>query len=66
MSSRTQESLDDWMTTEAVAEHYDVPTRTVLRMIREDRLQAKKMGWQWVVHKDWLPEVWPPPVKQSA
>lgn len=53
--------LTGWLTTKQVADMYDVPTRTVLRMIREERLHADKIGWQWFVHESQLPSSWPPP-----
>ena len=49
------------MTTKEVAEHFAVPQKVVLRMIREDRLQATQKGWIWLVHRDDLPLSWPPP-----
>jgi excisionase family DNA binding protein len=56
-------TLDSWLTTQEVADHYGVPTKTVLRMIREDRLKASKRGWVWFIHKDDLPNNWPPATK---
>lgn len=54
-------SLEEWMSTKQVADHFGVPTRVVLRMIREGRLRARKFEWVWVVHRNDLPETWPPP-----
>ena len=59
--STAASALTDWLTTKEVADHYGVPTKTVLRMIREDRLRASQKGWIWLVHKDDLPREWPPP-----
>ena len=58
----TAPTLDQWLTTQQVADHFDIHPRVVLRMIREGRLQAVKFGWQWVVHRSQLPATWPPPV----
>jgi excisionase family DNA binding protein len=55
-------SLADWLTTQQVAERYAVTSRTVLRLIREGRLTAHKVGWVWLVHRDDLPVQWPPPI----
>ena len=60
MSARA-DSLEQWYSTKQVAVRYNVPTRTVLRMIREGRLKAQKFEWVWVVHIDDLPDTWPPP-----
>lgn len=60
--SRAAPTLDDWLTTEEVAEKFEVHPRLVLRMIREDRLKATKKGWVWLVHREDLPKLWPPPV----
>jgi excisionase family DNA binding protein len=54
------------MTTTDVANRYDVPTRIVLRMIREGRLKAMKLGWQWVILESDLPETWPPPIRRAS
>ena len=54
-------ALSDWLTTKEVAERYGVPTKVVLRMIREERLTAQQKGWIWLVHIDDLPSEWPPP-----
>jgi len=54
-------ALEDWLTTKEVADHYGVQTKSVLRMIREDRLKACQKGWIWLVHVDDLPSTWPPP-----
>jgi excisionase family DNA binding protein len=59
--STTAASLSDWLTTKEVAAYYGVPTKTVLRMIREQRLPAEQKGWIWLVHIDNLPREWPPP-----
>lgn len=59
--STSVDSLEQWLSTKQVADHYNTPTRTVLRMIREGRLKARKFEWVWVVHVDDLPETWPPP-----
>lgn len=59
--STVASALSDWLTTKEVAELYGVPTKAVLRMIREDRLKAQQKGWIWLVHKDDLPGEWPPP-----
>lgn len=58
--SRAAATLDDYLTTEEVAEHYGVFNRVVLRHIREGHLPAVKKGWIYLVHKDDLPEEWPP------
>lgn len=58
--SRAAPTLDDWLTTDEVAAIYNVPARIVLRMIRENRLQAEKKGWVWLIHRDQLPKTWPP------
>jgi len=60
--SRAAPTLDDWFTTDEVAEQFQVHPRVVLRMIREDRLKATKKGWVWLVHRSELPASWPPPV----
>ena len=60
-----QAQLKSWLTTQEVGEMFDVPPRVVLRMIRENRLQATKMGWQWVINKSDVPDTWPPPVKKA-
>jgi len=60
VSQAASPTLDDWLTTEDVAEHYGVPVNKVLRMIREDRLEATKKGWVYLIHRTWLPEAWPP------
>lgn len=54
-------ALTNWLTTKEVADLFGVPTKTVLRMIREDRLKAQQKGWIWLVYIDDLPGVWPPP-----
>jgi len=59
-------SLDDWLTTDEVAEYFDVPARIVLRMIRDDRITAEKKGWMWLVHRSNLPASWPPPLHVAA
>jgi excisionase family DNA binding protein len=59
--SVTTPELKGWLTTQEVADRYNCPTRVVLRMIREGRLTASKLGWQWVVHESSLPASWPPP-----
>ena len=59
--STAASALSDWLTTKEVADHYGVPTKAVLRMIREDRLKAHQKGWIWLVHIDDLPGAWPPP-----
>lgn len=66
MASTTVKSLKGWLTTQQVADHYRVHPRVVLRMIREDRLSAEKLGWQWMIHESSLPETWPPPVVHSS
>ena len=58
-------SLDEWLTTDEVAEHFQVPSRVVLRMIREKRLKAHKKGWQWLVHQKDLPANWPPAINHN-
>lgn len=58
--------LSGLMTTTDVANRYDVPTRIVLRMIREGRLKAMKLGWQWVILESDLPETWPPPIRRAS
>lgn len=58
--SRAAPTLDDWFTTEEVAEHYSVPTRIVLRHIRNGRIPATKKGWVYLVHVNDLPKSWPP------
>lgn len=63
--ARAAPTLEGWMTTQEVAEHYGVPSRIVLRMIRQERLSAQKLGWQWVVHRSQLPESWPPPINDN-
>lgn len=60
-----QRELKPYMTTNDVAARYDTQPRTVLRMIREGRLKATKMGWVWFVHKDDLPKTWPPPTNNN-
>jgi len=60
--SRAAPTLDDWLTTDEVAERFDVHPRIVLRMIRENRLKATKKGWVWLVHRNDVPSSWPPPV----
>lgn len=60
--ARAAPTLDDWLTTEEVAEIFGIPPRIVLRMIRQDRLQATKKGWVWLVHRRHVPKSWPPPV----
>jgi excisionase family DNA binding protein len=59
--ARAAPTLEDWLTTDEVAERYGVQPRMVLRMIREKRLVAVKKGWVWLVHRTSLPTVWPPP-----
>lgn len=54
--------LDDLLTTREVAEYYGIPMRSVHRMIREGRLVAHKVGWVYVIHRQDLPQTWPPPV----
>jgi len=54
-------ALESWLTTKEVADRFNVPTKTVLRMIREGRLVAVQKGWVWLVHVDDLPHEWPPP-----
>lgn len=61
--STVASTLDDWLTTNEVANHYGVPVHHVLRMIREGRLKAQKKGWQQLVHVSDLPKSWPPPVR---
>lgn len=58
-------TLAGWLTTDEVAERFHVPSRVVLRMIREKRLKAHKKGWQWLVWKDDLPKTWPPATNHS-
>jgi excisionase family DNA binding protein len=58
------EFWDHWFSTQQIAVLYGVSYRTVLRMIREGRLQAQKVGWVWMIHEDWLPTSWPPPVRR--
>lgn len=60
--ARSIPNLDDWLTTEEVAELFQVHPRVVLRMIREGRLSAEKKGWVWLLYKDELPATWPPPL----
>lgn len=54
-------TLDDWFTTDEVADRYNVSRENVLRMCREDRLRNKKKGWVYLIHRSWLPANWPPP-----
>lgn len=54
-------TLDNWYSTQEVADHFGVTTRAVLRMIRMGRLTATKKGWEWLVHETALPDSWPPP-----
>lgn len=63
---RVAPSLDDWLTTDEVAEHFNVPARIVLRMIRDERITAEKKGWVWLVHRSNLPDSWPPPLHAAA
>ena len=65
MSARA-DSLEHWLSTKQVADRYNVPTRTVLRMIREGRLRARKFEWVWVVHTEDLPDTWPPPKSNGS
>lgn len=53
--SRAAPDLDDWLTTEEVAEHFGVPTRVIVRMIRDEKLPATKKGWVYLVHRSDLP-----------
>ena len=53
-------SLDEWLTTDDVAERYNVPTRSVLTHIRNGRLPATKKGWVYLIHETQLPKSWPP------
>ena len=62
MERASPKTLDGWLTTDEVAEHYGVPARVVLRMIREQRLPAQKKGWVWLVHESDLPATWPPAI----
>jgi len=48
-------NLADWLTTDEVAEHYNVPTRVVIRAIREGKIPATKKGWMYLVHESDLP-----------
>ena len=57
--------VESLLTVRQIAERFDVGTNSVLRMIREKRLEAKKVGWQWVVDESDLPESWPPPTSQT-
>jgi len=57
---RAVPTLDDWLTTDDVAEHYNIPTRIVLRNIRNGRLPAVKKGWVYLIHVTHLPATWPP------
>lgn len=53
--------LEGYLTTQGVADHFGVPVRSVLTMIRKGRLPAQKLGWVWLIHESQLPESWPPP-----
>ena len=53
--------LDSYLTVEETANRYQVPTKSVLRMIRQGRLVAEKKGWMWLVNVEDLPDAWPPP-----
>lgn len=53
-------SLDDWLTTDEVANQYGVTPLAVTRMISKGRLRATKKGWQLLVHVSDLPKSWPP------
>jgi excisionase family DNA binding protein len=53
--------LDSYLTVEEVASRYQVPAKSVVRMIRKQRLVAEKKGWMWLLPVDELPEAWPPP-----
>lgn len=64
--SASTESLERWLSTKQVADRYNVPTRSVLRMIRQGRLKAVKFEWVWVVHIEDLPDTWPPPKTNGA
>lgn len=65
MARSSTASLERYLTTQAVAEHFDTQSRTVLRMIREGRLKAEKVGWMWLVDRKHLPKSWPPPVNKT-
>ena len=56
--------LDDWWTVRQVAEVFGIQDRQVVAMIRCGRLRAEKKGWQYLVHKSWVPRSWPPKVKR--
>jgi len=53
--------IENLLTVRQVADRFDIKPNSVLRMIREQRLEARKVGWFWVIEEDDLPESWPPP-----
>lgn len=65
MKKPKQVKHDELLTTQEVADLFNVPVRRVLRMIREGRLDAQKLGWIWLVPKRALPDSWPPPTERQ-
>lgn len=57
---------ENLLTTDQVAQHFKVPVRYVLRMIRLKRLKAKKLGWIWLINRADLPDKWPPPLPPKS
>jgi hypothetical protein len=47
------------LTTQQVADRYNVSTREVLYAVKRDLVKAEKIGWIWTFEDEELPKKWP-------
>ncbi len=51
--------MAEYLTIKQVAKQYGVEEHQVRYAISTDKIVAMKVGWQWLIPKDKLPDKWP-------